>query len=42
MVPSELTGEVDIGGLLVFLRFWNLGPYIDPDQQGDIPYILDI
>ncbi len=23
MVPSELTGGVNIGGLLVFLRFWN-------------------
>ncbi len=34
-MPSELTKGVDIGGLLVLLGFWNQGPYINPDQQGD-------
>ena len=36
MVPSELTGEVSMGVLLVFLVFWRWGRYIVPDQQGDI------
>ena len=35
MVGSELTGGVSIGDLLVFLGCWRLGPYADPDQQGD-------
>ncbi len=35
MVASELTGGVNIGDLLVFLGCWRLGPYADPDQQGD-------
>ncbi len=39
MVTSELTGEVSMGVLLVFLVFWRRGRYIGPDQQGD-RYIL--
>jgi hypothetical protein len=35
MVPSELTGEVSMGGLLIFLVCWRRGCYIVPDQQGD-------
>jgi hypothetical protein len=35
MVTSELTGEVSMGVLLVFLVFWRRGRYIGPDQQGD-------
>ncbi len=35
MVTSELTGEVTMGVLLVFLVFWRRGRYIVPDQQGD-------
>jgi len=35
MVTSELTGEVSMGVLLVFLVFWKWGRYIVPDQQGD-------
>jgi hypothetical protein len=35
-VTSELTGEVSMGVLLVFLVFWKWGRYIVPDQQGDI------
>jgi hypothetical protein len=38
MVGSELTGGVSIGDLLVFLGCWRLGPYADPDQQGDYIY----
>ncbi len=35
MVTSELTGEISMGVLLVFLVFWRRGQYIVPDQQGD-------
>ncbi len=35
MVTSELTGEVSMGVLLLFLVFWRRGRYIVPDQQGD-------
>ncbi len=35
MVPSEFTGEVIMGGLLVFLVCWRRGRYIVPDQQED-------
>ncbi len=35
MVTSELTGEVSIGVLLVFLVSWRRGRYIGLDQQGD-------
>ena len=35
MVTSELTREVSIGVLLVFLVFWRWGRYIGLDQQGD-------
>ena len=35
MVTSELTGEVSMGVLLVFLVFWRWGRYIGSDQQGD-------
>ena len=35
MVPSELTGEVSMGVLLVFLVSWRRGRYIGSDQQGD-------
>ncbi len=37
MVTSELTGEVSMGVLLVFLVFWRRRRYIVPDQQGDGP-----
>jgi hypothetical protein len=40
MVTSELTGEVNMGVLLVFLVFWRQGRYIVPDQQGDVFYLL--
>ena len=42
MVTSELTGEVSMGVLLVFLVFWRWGRYIGSDQQGDIttPFIF--
>jgi hypothetical protein len=36
MVTSELTGEVSMGVLLVFLVSWRWGRYIGSDQQGDI------
>ena len=40
MVTSELTGEVSMGVLLVFLVFWRRGCYIGLDQQGDnLPYL---
>ena len=35
MVTSELTGEVSMGVLLVFLVSWRWGHYIGSDQQGD-------
>ena len=35
MVMSELTGGVDMMGLLVFQIDESYGRYIDPDQQGD-------
>jgi hypothetical protein len=35
MVMSELTGGVDMMGLIVFLIIQTYGRYIDPDQQGD-------
>ena len=35
MVTSELTGEVSMGVLLVFLVSWRWGRYIGSDQQGD-------
>ena len=35
MVTSELTGEVSMGVLLVFLVSWRRGRYIGSDQQGD-------
>ncbi len=40
MVFSELTGEVSIGVLLVFLVFWRRSRYIGSDQQGDIHNVL--
>jgi hypothetical protein len=36
MVPSKMGWGVAGGMLLVFLGCWNRGPYVDPDQQGDI------
>ena len=36
MVMSELTGGVDMMGLLVFQIDESYGRYIDPDQQGDM------
>jgi hypothetical protein len=35
MVTSELTGEVSMEVLLVFLVSWRWGRYIGSDQQGD-------
>ena len=40
MVMSELTGGVDMMGLLVFSISYTYGRYIDPDQQGDCPTYL--
>ncbi len=37
MVMSELTGGVDMMGLLVFQIDESYGRYIDPDQQEDSP-----
>ena len=42
MVMSEGTGGVNGVGLLVFLGCWTLGPYIDPDQQGDLVLFRNI
>ena len=36
MVMSELTGGIDMMGLIVFLIIKTYGRYIDSDQQGDI------
>ena len=40
MVMSELTGGVDMMGLLVFQIDESYGRYIDPDQQGDSPWFF--
>ena len=41
MVMSELTGGVDMMGLLVFQIDESYGRYIDPDQQGDnLPFYV--
>jgi len=40
MVTSELTGGVDMMGLLVFSICYTYGRYIEPDQQGDCPTYL--
>jgi len=43
MVTSELTGEVSMGVLTVFLVLWKRGRYIVPDQQGDMsPFTSDM
>ena len=42
MVMSELTRGGRLAGLLVFLSSWTKGPYIDPDQQGDITLLNSI
>ena len=36
MVMSELTGGIDMMGLIVFLIIKTYGHYIDPDQREDI------
>jgi hypothetical protein len=36
MVPSKMGWGVAGGVLLLFLGRWKWGPYINPDQQGDI------
>ena len=40
MVTSELTGEVSMGVLLVFLVSWRWGHYSGSDQQGDTQLLL--